>query len=72
MRIAVLGTGMVGQAVAARLVGVGHEVALGTRDLAETMGRTESDRMGNPPFSTWAQAHPQVKGRYVRRRRIGE
>src|SRR5690606_14941789 len=32
MRIAVLGTGMVGQAVAARLVEVGHEVMMGARD----------------------------------------
>jgi 8-hydroxy-5-deazaflavin:NADPH oxidoreductase len=61
MRIAVVGTGMVGQAVAARLAELGHEVAVGTRDVAETMGRTEPDGMGNPPFPTWAQAHPQVK-----------
>lgn len=60
MRITVLGTGMVGRAVAARLAELGHEVAVGTRDVAETMGRTEPDGMGNPPFPTWAQAHPQV------------
>jgi 8-hydroxy-5-deazaflavin:NADPH oxidoreductase len=60
MRIAVLGTGMVGRAIAARLAELGHEVAVGTRDLAETMGRTEPDGMGNPPFPMWAQAHPQV------------
>jgi predicted dinucleotide-binding enzyme len=63
MRIAVLGTGMVGQAIAARLAELGHDVAVGTRDVAETMGRTEPDGMNNPPFPTWALAHPQVKVR---------
>jgi predicted dinucleotide-binding enzyme len=51
---------MVGRAIAARLAELGHEVAVGTRDVAETMGRTDPDGMGNPPFPTWAQAHPQV------------
>jgi 8-hydroxy-5-deazaflavin:NADPH oxidoreductase len=60
MRIAVLGTGMVGQAVAARLAELGHDVAVGTRDAAETMSRTEPDGMGNAPFPMWAQVHPQV------------
>ena len=31
MKIAVLGTGMVGQAIASRLVGLGHEVTMGSR-----------------------------------------
>jgi len=60
MRIAVLGTGMVGRALAARLAGLGHEVSVGTRDVAATMARTEPDGMGNPPYSTWATANPAV------------
>jgi len=60
MRIAVLGTGMAGRTIAARLAELGHEVAVGTRDVTVTMARTEPDRMGNPPFQTWAEAHPQV------------
>ncbi|WP_196260076.1 NADPH-dependent F420 reductase [Pelagibacterium limicola] len=32
MRIGVLGTGMVGQAIAARLAGLGHEVMMGSRE----------------------------------------
>ncbi|MGE5636996.1 MAG: NADPH-dependent F420 reductase [Nocardioidaceae bacterium] len=32
MRIAVLGTGMVGRTIATRLVGLGHEVTMGSRD----------------------------------------
>ncbi|MEU8006134.1 NAD(P)-binding domain-containing protein [Catellatospora sp. NPDC049111] len=61
MKIAVLGTGMVGQALAGRLAGLGHEVTVGTRDVAATMARTEPDSMGNSPYPSWVQAHPAVK-----------
>ena len=44
MKIAVLGTGMVGEAVATRLVEIGHEVVMGSRDAA------------NPKAVGWAQA----------------
>ncbi|HEU4947629.1 MAG TPA: NAD(P)-binding domain-containing protein [Kribbella sp.] len=60
MRIAVLGTGMVGRAFAARLTELGHEVAIGTRDVAATMARTGTDQMGNVPFPHWAAEHPAV------------
>ncbi|MFK5636177.1 MULTISPECIES: NADPH-dependent F420 reductase [unclassified Ornithinimicrobium] len=60
MKIAVLGTGMVGRALAARLSGLGHDVTIGTRDPRATLARTEPDGMGNPPFQTWAAAHPDV------------
>lgn len=60
MKIAVLGTGMVGQALAGKLAALGHEVTVGTRDVEATMSRAEPDAMGNPPYPTWAQAHPQV------------
>src|SRR5688572_28236177 len=61
MKIAVLGTGMVGQSLAGRLAELGHEVTVGTRDIDSTMARTEPDAMGNPPYATWAQPHPQVR-----------
>ena len=60
MKIAVLGTGMVGRTLAARLAELGHDVAIGTRDVAATMARTGTDAMGNPPFAEWANAHPDV------------
>ena len=60
MKIAVLGTGRVGQAIAARLHGLGHEVAVGTRDPQSTLARTEPDGMGNPPYAAWAADHRQV------------
>jgi predicted dinucleotide-binding enzyme len=61
MKIAVLGTGMVGQAVAGRLAQLGHDVVIGTRDPEATLARTEPDGMGNPPFATWHEAHGDVR-----------
>ena len=60
MFIAVLGTGMVGRAIAARLHELGHDVTVGTRDPQATQARTEPDGMGNPPFSAWHGAHPGI------------
>lgn len=53
MNIAVLGTGMVGQAIAARLLELGHSVVIGTRDPQATLA-------GNEAFSAWRGAHPGV------------
>jgi 8-hydroxy-5-deazaflavin:NADPH oxidoreductase len=61
MKIAVLGTGMVGQSVAGRLAELGHQVSVGTRDVAVTMARAAPDAMGNPPYPGWAAAHPRVR-----------
>ncbi|MCX5147599.1 NAD(P)-binding domain-containing protein [Streptomyces sp. NPDC048550] len=52
MRYAVLGTGIVGRTVAGRLVSLGHEVVIGTRDPRATLARTE--------YAEWQEAHPQV------------
>ena len=61
MKIAVLGTGMVGRALAGRLAGRGHDVVVGTRDVATTMSRTEPDAMSNPPYAQWQGEHPAVR-----------
>jgi 8-hydroxy-5-deazaflavin:NADPH oxidoreductase len=60
MKIAVLGTGMVGQALAGKLSALGHEVTVGTRDVEATLARTELDYLGNPPFAVWQEEHPRV------------
>ncbi|QNN52666.1 NADPH-dependent F420 reductase [Nocardioides mesophilus] len=60
MNIAVLGTGMVGQALAGRLHELGHSVVVGTRDPQATLARTEPGPMGNPPFSAWHSTHSSV------------
>lgn len=61
MKIAVLGTGPVGQSVAAALDALGHDVAIGTRDPQATMARQDPDTFGNPPFPVWKQAHPDIE-----------
>jgi predicted dinucleotide-binding enzyme len=48
VRFAILGTGVVGKTIAARLVALDHDVVIGTRDPAETLSRTEPDAYG--PF----------------------
>ncbi len=61
MKISVLGTGVVGQTLAAKLDSLGHDVAIGTRDPNETLARDANDGFGNPPFKVWAAAHPRVR-----------
>ena len=61
MRVGVLGTGGVGQAIAGKLSELGHEVVVGTRDPDQTLGRQEPDVFGNPPFGAWLAEHPAVR-----------
>jgi predicted dinucleotide-binding enzyme len=61
MKFGILGTGVVGKTIAARLAGLGHEVVIGTREPEETLSRTEPDAYGNPPFSAWQEEHPEVR-----------
>jgi len=53
MKIAVLGTGIVGQTITLKLKSLGHDVMIGTRDVTKTLVRTDKDGYGNPPFSEW-------------------
>lgn len=57
MKIAVLGTGTVGPALAAALSALGHEVVIGTRDPRTTLARTGPGAMGGAPFAAWHAAH---------------
>jgi hypothetical protein len=61
MKIAVLGTGSVGQTFAARLLALGHEVMIGTRNVQEAQTRTAKDFYGNPGFGDWLKSNPGVK-----------
>ena len=60
MNIGVLGTGVVGQTLAARLHGLGHSVFVGTRDPAATLARHGRDMMGGQPIKLWLREHPGV------------
>ncbi|UQN30905.1 NADPH-dependent F420 reductase [Brachybacterium kimchii] len=61
MKIAVIGTGGVGRTLAAALATLGHEVAVGTRSVENTLARTEPDVFGNPPYSQWQQEHTDIQ-----------
>ncbi|MFJ5550280.1 NADPH-dependent F420 reductase [Streptomyces sp. NPDC093225] len=60
MRYAVLGTGIVGRTLAARLVSLGHEVVIGTRDPHNTLARAEPDGRGLAPFARWQAENAAV------------
>lgn len=73
MNIGILGTGVVGQAISGKLAELGHEVMVGTRDVARTLAHTEPGFYGLPAFSVWQQQHPQVKlGTFAEASRHGE
>ena len=61
MKIAVLGTGLVGRALAAKLADAGHDVVVGTRDVEATLARTEAGPMGHPPYAEWQKDHANVR-----------
>lgn len=57
MKIAVLGTGMVGRTLSARLAGLGHDVTMGTRDPEATLKRAAGD---SASFGHWLEERPTV------------
>jgi 8-hydroxy-5-deazaflavin:NADPH oxidoreductase len=61
MNITVLGTGNVGRVLAGKLLELGHDLAIGTRDPQATLARTDPDGMGNPPYRDWQQTHHEAQ-----------
>ena len=61
MKFGILGSGMVGRGIAAKLVEQGNDVMIGTRDVDALMASTASDFMGNPPFPVWHAQNSGVK-----------
>jgi predicted dinucleotide-binding enzyme len=49
MRFGILGTGVVGKTIAARLAGLDHDVMVGTRNPQETLSRTATPRFSANP-----------------------
>ena len=60
-RIAIMGTGGVGQAYASKFITLGYDVMMGTRNVSEKLADTVKDGYGNPPFSEWYSANKAVK-----------
>jgi 8-hydroxy-5-deazaflavin:NADPH oxidoreductase len=61
MKIAILGTGMVGQTLASALVAKGHQVTIGTRDVQKTLATSEPNAFGMPAFGTWHRANQGIQ-----------
>ena len=65
MKIAVLGTGMVGKANAAKLAELGHDVAIGSKDVAATQASDTLDHLGQTFRAwlvDWLKLRPQILG----------
>jgi 8-hydroxy-5-deazaflavin:NADPH oxidoreductase len=61
MKISIIGTGTVGQTIASKLIDLGYEVMLGTRNVQEKLSAKEKDSYGNPPFSEWNKLNARAK-----------
>jgi 8-hydroxy-5-deazaflavin:NADPH oxidoreductase len=61
MKIAILGTGMVGQGLALALQAKGHEVMIGTRDVAASLANTQPSAFGMPSFGVWHKDHKGIR-----------
>ncbi|WP_029038658.1 NADPH-dependent F420 reductase [Salinimicrobium xinjiangense] len=60
MKIAVVGTGAVGQVMSKRLSELGHRVFMGTRNVEQSRKRKESDAWGTPGIGSWIEDHPNI------------
>jgi len=73
MKIGILGTGIVGKTLAAKLNEMGHDVMIGTRNVSETLSKVNKDMMGSPPFKEWYSQNPKVKfGTFAEAAQFGE
>ena len=61
MRVGIIGSGGVGQNLAAGFLAKGHDVVLGTRDPKASLAKTGTTPMGAPELGAWAKANPKVK-----------
>ena len=61
MKITVLGTGMVGQVLAARLKELEHQVSMESRDPEKTKAKTEPNPMTGVVFADWYKEHSDIK-----------
>jgi len=61
MKVAVFGTAVVGQTHAERLLSLGHDVMIGTRNVKDTLARSGPDNFGRPSFGEWYKGFPKIK-----------
>jgi len=73
MKIGVLGSGVVGQTISAKLAESGHDVMLGTRDVSQLMARQELAMGQTQPFAEWHKQHSTIKvGTFAEAAAFGE
>jgi 8-hydroxy-5-deazaflavin:NADPH oxidoreductase len=60
MKIAVFGTGSVGQALANRLAGLSHNVTMGTRHVETTLAKESKGAQATPTMREFLQTHPDI------------
>jgi 8-hydroxy-5-deazaflavin:NADPH oxidoreductase len=61
MKIAIIGTGIVGRTLASKLVELGHDVMMGTRNVADKLANKTPDAHGNPSLGEWIKTNNNVK-----------
>ena len=61
MNVGVLGTGVVGQTLSSKLVELGHDVVMGSRDPSALGTRTDAAYPGAPTFVEWRSENPDVR-----------
>jgi len=61
MKIGILGTGVVGQTIAEKLVQLGHQVMIGTRDIKATLAKTGKDNFGRPSVNEWLKINTKIQ-----------
>jgi 8-hydroxy-5-deazaflavin:NADPH oxidoreductase len=61
MKIAIIGTGVVGKTIASKLIELNYEVMMGTRNVADKLASTAQDNYGNPPFNEWIKTNSKVR-----------
>lgn len=60
MKVAVIGTGAVGQAMSKKFLELGHQVFMGTREPQQSLTRKETDSWGTAGIGAWIKNYPQV------------
>jgi 8-hydroxy-5-deazaflavin:NADPH oxidoreductase len=73
MKIALFGTGNVGQTLASKLSELGYEVMIGTRDVKGSRERLAPDMYGNPGFGAWISENKKIRlGTFAEAASFGE
>lgn len=60
-RIAVLGTGVVAQIISEKLLQLGYQVKMGTRNVQQSLSRESKDNFGRPPLKDWLSGHANIE-----------